>query len=380
MRNTKRGFFAVLAAVVALMMAACGGKSTDNATAQKQGEFESMPLYNGVNVSHWLSQSERRGLERDTQVTKVDFDSIAAMGFDFVRLPIDEVQFYDEQMNRDTAAFKLLNNAIQWAIADGLRVIVDLHIVRSHHFNNENGHPNTLFTDPKEQQKVAHIWQDLQKDLSRYSIDSVAYEFMNEPVAPSCEIWNSFVAMMFDTIRATEPNRTIVVGSNLWQIPSTFDSLRVPENDKHIVLSFHFYEPELVTHHCAPWNMTGFYDGAVNYPGLILTDSLAISKFSPEQQKILNSQNTIYNKDTMYAHMKPAIEKAKALNLHLICGEFGAYPKVIDKEIRLRWYNDICSIFREHNIANCHWCYRGDFPIVNADRSANELPAILTKK
>ena len=45
--------------------------------------------------------------------------------------------------------------AYGWARAQGLRVIVDLHTVRTHHFNavNEGGH-NTLFTDPKAQGKV----------------------------------------------------------------------------------------------------------------------------------------------------------------------------------------------------------------------------------
>ncbi|MBO7507153.1 MAG: hypothetical protein J6T67_07200, partial [Paludibacteraceae bacterium] len=99
-----------------------------------------------------------------------------------------------------------------------------------------------------------------------------------------------------------------------------------------------------------------------------------------EQKDKIASMNGEYNKDIMYEHMKLAIDKADSLGLQLYCGEFGVYPFHVDKEVRLRWYRDICDIFHTYNIANCHWCYKGDFPIVNEDGSANELPAIIIGK
>lgn len=355
-------------------------QKTQNDGEAAKDSFVTLRLHNGVNVSHWLSQSGARGEERANKISEKDFDSIAAMGFDFVRLPVDEEQLYDEEMNRDSSAFALMHNAINWTLDKGMNIVIDLHIVRSHHFNNENGHPNTLFQDPKEQEKIVNIWKDLQKDLNQYPNDRLAYELMNEPVAPTHEDWNLLVEKMVKGIRETEKERTIIFGSNMWQIPSTFDSLRVPENDKYIVLSYHFYEPSLVTHHGAPWTDYAFYMGQVNYPGVQVTDSAAIDSLTPEQKEKIASMNGEYNKEIMYEHMKKAIDKADSLGIQLYCGEFGVYPVYIDKEIRLRWYKDICDIFHEHNIANCHWCYKGDFPVVNEDGSANELPAIITGK
>ncbi len=346
----------------------------------RKSSYATLYLQNGVNISHWLSQSSDRGEVRANKITKADFDSIAAMGFDFIRLAVDEEQLYDEAMNRDSSTFALMHNAINWALGNCLNVVVDLHIVRSHHFNNENGHPNTLFQDPKEQEKIVNIWKDLQKDLNQYPNDRLAYELMNEPVAPTCEAWNQLVEKMVNGIRETEKERTIIFGSNRWQIPQTFDSLRVPENDKYIMLSYHFYEPSLVTHHQAPWTDYAFYAGKVNYPGIQVTDSLALDSLTQEQKDKIASMNGEYNKEIMYEHMKLAIDKADSLGLQLYCGEFGAYPFFVDKDVRLRWYQDICDIFHTYNIANCHWCYKGDFPIVNEDGSANELPAIIIGK
>lgn len=371
-------------AALALALVACdkpAGQQNDQTSSEQTKSYATLDLKNGVNVSHWLSQTGGRSHEdRAKMITKADFDSIAAMGFDFVRLPVDEEELYDEQMNRDSSAFELMHNAIKWSLENNMNIVIDLHIVRSHHFNNENGHPNTLFTDPAEQEKIVNIWKDLQKDLAQYPNDRLAYELMNEPVAPTHEAWNLLIEKMIKGIREKEAERTIIVGSNLWQIPQTFDSLRVPENDKYLMLSFHFYEPSLVTHHQAPWTDYKFYKGAVNYPGMQVTDSAALASLTTEELAKINSMNGEYNKDTMYVHMKKAIDKAESLGLHLYCGEFGAYPYFVDKEVRMRWYNDICDVFHEHDIANCHWCYKGDFPVVNQDGSANELPAIITGK
>nr|ADX05717.1 putative carbohydrate-active enzyme [uncultured organism] len=376
---------ACIFSIAALMLAltSCNkpaDQKAQNTNEETKSPYATLSLHNGVNISHWLSQSGDRGEVRANKIVKKDFDSIAAMGFDFVRLAVDEEQLYDEQMNRDSSTFALMHNAINWALEDSMNIVVDLHIVRSHHFNNENGHPNTLFQDPKEQEKIVNIWKDLQKDLKQYPNDRLAYELMNEPVAPTCEDWNQLVEKIVNGIRETEKERTIIFGSNRWQIPQTFDSLRVPENDKYIMLSFHFYEPSLVTHHQAPWTDYAFYAGKVNYPGIQVTDSLALDSLTQEQKDKIASMNGEYNKEIMYEHMKLAIDKADSLGLQLYCGEFGAYPFFVDKDVRLRWYRDICDIFHTYDIANCHWCYKGDFPIVNIDGSANELPAIIIGK
>ena len=365
----------VYAAATLIMLSACNNKQDSKI---EYNEFSTLRLEHGVNVSHWLSQSEARGEEREKIIKKADFDSIAGMGFDFVRIPVDEVQLYDEQMNRDTTGFRLLHKAISWAMEDNLNVVVDLHIIRSHHFNFENEEKNSLFSDPKAQDKLVAIWKDMQKELSKYPTDRLAYELMNEPVAPSCEDWNRLVEKMIFAIRESEKERTLIIGSNLWQIPSTFDSLRVPENDKHIVLSFHFYEPELLTHYRAPWTEHSFYEGELCYPGRVTKDTAAIAKLNEQQKKLIESMNVEFSKDSMYAHMKPAIDKAKSLGLHLYCGEFGFYPRYISNDIKNRWYKDICSVFNEHNIANCHWCYKGDFPIVDENGCRNEVSRILT--
>ena len=44
----------------------------------------------GTNLAHWLSQSSKRGEERRLFIQEKDFEYIAELGFEHVRLPIDE--------------------------------------------------------------------------------------------------------------------------------------------------------------------------------------------------------------------------------------------------------------------------------------------------
>jgi endoglucanase len=60
---------------------------------------------------------------------------IAEAGFDHIRLPVDEQQLWDSTGKRNDDAFQLLDNLMNWANKAGLRVVLDLHILRSHHFN-----------------------------------------------------------------------------------------------------------------------------------------------------------------------------------------------------------------------------------------------------
>jgi len=180
----------------------CGQKSEQNPIVK----FE---VKKGTNIAHWLSQSQRRGLEREQFFTKSDIEIITSMGFDHIRLPIDEEQMWDENGNRYEDAFQLMENCIQWSMEHELRVIVDLHILRSHHFNAVE---KPLWTDRAEQEKFFDLWRDLSKTLSKYPNSVLAYELMNEAVADDHESWNQLLASAFSAVRELEPERTIVIG------------------------------------------------------------------------------------------------------------------------------------------------------------------------
>lgn len=335
----------------------------DEQAAQAEASFS---VQRGTNIAHWLSQSKRRGEERASFFTRADVAWIDSAGFDHIRMPVDEEQLWDEAGNRNADAFELLNSFLEWSNEYGVKVILDLHILRSHHFNNDE---RPLWTDPAEQDKFIQLWKDLAGAVNKWPNSMLAYEFMNEPVADDPEEWNRLLSRVADSIRSWEPERVLVIGSNRWQSADTFDQLRIPANDKNILLSFHFYEPFFLTHYRASWTNLKDFEGEVAYPGQIVVDGT-----SPDQQRV-------YNIDTLEKMMRKPLKLADSMGLPLYCGEFG----VIDgshEEAKLAWYRDMVTIFERNNVGYANWNYKGgSFGIVDNNMvPRQELIDLLTAK
>lgn len=344
MKNPAKFSIAVLS--VLLLLSSCQTKKQDIASFP----YDSFEIMRGTNIAHWLSQSQRRGTERETFFTEKDVKFIDSCGFDHIRLPIDEEQMWDENGKRNEDAFILLKNCLDWCQNAGLRVVVDLHILRSHHFNED---VKPLWTDPAEQDKFIALWKDLSDFIHDRPYGMVAYEPMNEPVADDPEEWNILLARMVDSLRKWEPARVLVLGSNRWQSATTFDELRVPINDTNIILSYHFYEPFFLTHYKASWTNLRDFEGEVNYPGQIVLNSNL-----PEHLRV-------YNRDTLVKMMEKPLRVASRLNLPLYCGEFGIFRDFFPAA-KLAWYRDMISIFEEYGVAYANWNYKsGAFGIVD---------------
>ena len=330
---------------------------------------ETFKVFRGTNIAHWLSQSRQCGEAREQFFTQADMEAIASMGFDHVRIPIDEEQMWDEEGNRHPEAFQLMHNGIEWAREAGLRVIIDLHILRSHYFNAE---VKPLWTEPAEQEKFCDLWRDLSAALHLYPNDLVAYELLNEAVAEDPESWNSLVARAVAAIREREPTRTLVIGSNRFQSASTFDVLKIPDNDPFILLSFHFYGPFLLTHYQASWTFLRDYTGPVHYPGVILTEEEFNQLPEAEQAIVKNNVGQAYDKAWIRQQWELPIRKAREWGLPLYCGEFGVITGTPEAD-RLLWYQDMIDLFEETGIGYANWNYKSDnFGLLRSDGSRHE--------
>lgn len=352
----------LVSAMTALASLATASSAASEAPTNPAG----FAIRRGTNLSHWLSQ-DFGWTPRAVFITANDLKFIARCGFDHVRLPIDEKELWLEDGKPNEAAFTVLLNGITWARAAGLRVIVDLHTVRTHHFNaeNEGMAPNTLWTDPKAQEQFLSLWKQLSARLRHFPVDAVAYEIMNEPVADDHEDWNKLVAAAHKVIRASEPDRVLVFGSNKWQIPPTLPALKVPEGDRNIILSTHTYSPLLFTHYLAEWTPLKVYTGPVGYPGQVV-DRATLDKLlagaSQNFRDVASNASETWGPDRIRKELEPAIRRARELGLQLYCGEFGCLPTV-PRADRLAYYRDIVGVFESEGMAWANWEYKGDFGI-----------------
>lgn len=335
-----------------------------------QKEVAVFDIHRGTNISHWLSQSNRRGTERETFFTEQDVAFLATQGFDHLRIPIDEMQMWNEAGEKEADAFTLLHNSLKWCQNHNLKAIVDLHILRSHHFN-EGEKP--LWTQAAAQERFFQCWRELSAELINYPNDFLAYELMNEPVADNPEDWNVLVGKAAAVVRENEPFRKIFIGSNRWQSTETFGDLRLPENDKHIIVSFHLYEPFLLTHHTASWTGIKDYKGPVQYPGLPIPQEV-MDTLNAEIKATVERMNHPFTKDSLEKRIMKPVEYARARGLQVYCGEWGCLPTV-PRESFLNWYSDMREVLETNGVSWSTWDYKGGFGV--KDREGKPVEDLL---
>ena len=169
------------------------------------------------------------------------------------------------------------------------------------------------------------------------------------------------------------------MGSNKWQTVGTFKDLQVPENDKNIILSFHYYEPFLLTHYTAPWSRIKDLRIDFKYPGQMI-DTTLYKTLDNDNLELVKEYNRTTGRDTLDNDIYQAVEIAHRYKLPLYCGEFGCYPST-DMSLRQLWYKDMMAVFDKYNIAWAHWNYKNDFPVVDAEtlEPITDLTSILVK-
>ena len=330
----------------------------------------------GTNISHWLSQSRLDHEQRKTFFTRDDVRQLADWGFDHLRLPIDESVMYDQADQADPRAWAFMDRAIDWASEAGMKVIVDLHILRGHHFHEDLP---ALFTDDAAVARFVTIWRELADHPADRPTDAVAFELLNEPKAPDNASWNRVWREAYQAIRATQPDRTIVIGPNHYQIAPNAPDLAIGDDGPQIV-SFHFYGPMAVTHYRASWAPPlDEYDGPVRYPGQPIADA-DLADATPAVRRMMSETdaNQPFDPNAMRALIEPALKLRERTGVRLHCGEFGCRT-IVPLETRRRWYGDLIGLFVEHEIGYANWDYRGGFGLIDADGNPTGVLEIITQ-
>ena len=166
-----------------------------------------------------------------------------------------------------------------------------------------------------------------------------------------------------------------MLGSNRWNSPLTFDELDVP-NDPNTILTFHFYSPMLITHYRATWwAESALYDGPVQYPGQPIPAAEFARVAEPARSR-LASLNARYDRSAMVADLAKPLVVARRTGLPLYCGEFGAYS-LTPQPVRLAWYRDVVSVFKEYGIAWANWDYKGGFALMRDGKSTGIAEVLL---
>ena len=301
--------------------------SPDSIDVFKQNEL----LGRGINLGNALEAPD----EGDWGVTLEAgyFSTIKEVGFNSVRIPIRWSAHSTEEppYQIDTGFFSRIDWAINLALSNDLAVIINIH-----HFQE-------IMIEPEQNlEKFLALWLQIGNHYKNYS-SNLFFEVLNEPnenLTP--ELWNEYLLQGINTIRQSNPKRTIVVGTANWGGLSGLGQLVLPANDENIIVTFHYYEPFHFTHQGAEW-----VDGSDEWMGT------GWSATNEQKIDVIND-------------FQSAANWAQENNRPLHMGEFGAYNKA-DHDSRVLWTTYVTRKAEELGFSWAYWEFCAGFGAYNSD-------------
>ncbi|GAB3429286.1 cellulase family glycosylhydrolase [Niabella aquatica] len=259
-----------------------------------------------------------------------DFVKIASKGFSSLRIPIrwemPERALFTAPYTIKPAFLAKIKKAVDEALKNKLHVIINMH------------HHDSLLAQPDVYRPMFLAqWEQIAGYFKNYP-DSLLFEVLNEPNGQlDAGRWNRFFADALQTIRKTNPERTVLLGTAEWGGVSALKKLIVP-NDPHLILTVHYYNPFQFTHQGAGWAA-----GSNAWLGTKWLD-------------------TGYERQDVADELKDVIQFSKEKNIPVHIGEFGAYSAA-DMESRVRWTRFMARWFEQQGFSWAYWEFNSGFGI-----------------
>jgi endoglucanase len=180
------------------------------------------------------------------------------------------------------------------------------------------------------------IWKQVAEHY-RAAPDSVLFELLNEPNGKlDGPRWNDLIAKTLPVVRASNPTRTVVIGPAVWNSIGTLSQLVLPEDDRHLLVTVHFYDPMTFTHQGASW-----VEGSDHWLGNTW-------------------QGTDAEKGAITKAFDTAAAWGEAHHRPMYLGEFGAFSKG-DMASRARWTAWVVHSAEAHEMPWTYWEFCSGF-------------------
>jgi endoglucanase len=251
------------------------------------------------------------------------FKKIRAAGFGNVRIVMQTFAHMDAENRLDPVWLATLDMMVKAALEQGLTVVLD-----EHDYNLCAQSADDCRT------KVTALWSQLAPHF-KDAPNRLVFELLNEPNrAITPQIWIPLLNDFLAVVRRTNPERNVVIGGPYWNNLEGLPWLKLPENDRHIIASVHYYLPRPFTHQGAAWD--------------------------PVNKDVGVTWGTASEYQVMEEELYIAKTWSDANNRPVFLGEFGAYDKG-PMESRAKWTAAVVQNAERYGFAWAYWQFDGDF-------------------
>ncbi len=201
----------------------------------------------GINLNAVVDGNLHPGYQRDAPLADDEIVSIAKVGFKSVRLNVcwSKHALGKIPYTIDEAFFRKVDHIVDECLKNNLAVSIDMHYYP--YINMAEGVDS--LTMEENYVRLDYLWHQIAEHYKDYSNDMVFFDLLNEPnLQMGAEKWNEVFAGLIKTVRKSNPERTLIIGTpNLGQ-HWTLNYLKLPEDDWNLIVEFHYYLPHLFTH------------------------------------------------------------------------------------------------------------------------------------
>lgn len=284
-------------------------------------------MQRGVNVFTY------EALWKDTAKAKFKprhFKTIKDAGFATVRLALEAFHYMNDKEELPAKWFTTLDGLVDDALAQNLTVIID-----EHDYNLCGSDVATC------RPRLMAFWTQVGEHY-KDAPNNVVFEILNEPNEAMNAVWNDVLVEALAVVRKTNPTRNVIIGPTLWNNVDWIDRLKLPKDDRHIIVTVHYYYPTRFTYQGARWmpafaNLSGITWGSAE-------DYAAIDRDFDRVQKW-----------------------AKANDRPILLGEFGSFDKA-PMESRAKYAAAVARAAEKRGWAWAYWQFDGDFVVYDMDK------------
>jgi endoglucanase len=279
-----------------------------------------------------------------------DFRSMAAWGFDWVRLPMCYTLWTepDDPFALREEGLVKVDHAVRLGERYGIHVCLNLHRAPGYSVNRERQEPFNLWTDDAALEAFCFHWEAFARRYAGIPSGRLSFNLVNEP----CDIaqggltrerHEAVMRTAVAAIRAIDPRRLIILDG------LAYGRLPCPElADLGVAQSCRAYNPMGLTHYKANWVSSVDNSVVPTWPGSL-------------------DQGRSWDRTDLEALYAPWIALAQqGVGVH--CGEGGAYQHT-PHDVLLRWLEAVLEILKAANIGWALWNLRGPFGVLDSGRA-----------
>ena len=294
---------------------------------------EPLPVGTCINMGNHL-EPERESGWGGKRLEAADFVRIRAAGFDTVRIPVRWSNKTRQQPDYaiDPEWLARVTEVVDQALAADLNVILN-----DHNFEALHEQPQA------NRDKRAAIWRQVAAHFADRPVGRLWFEIENEPHGALTN--DNLVATLtpaLAAIRATNPDRPVVIGGSNWSGIDSLATLELPE-DPNVHPTFHYYEPFDFTHQGATW----------------------AGQVPKARTRDYGTRADAERLATDVAKLEAYIART---GLTPFMGETGSYDGGTSLAERIQYHAAVREAFAPTGIGTCAWAYTNTFPFWDREK------------